>query len=145
MFPNQTASPARFPEHHDCSPVPVFAPEHTVRREQLLHRLIPPDGGDKRLRLLLTAPAGFGKTVLAAQLAAALGNRCIWQAVAGDDRDARLLLGSLFHAVQAVLAHCGSRPLVWEELSSAPLARPQVESTVALLAGAITDAGPDER
>ncbi|MCB2216791.1 hypothetical protein [Desulfofustis glycolicus] len=89
MFSNLTASPARFPEHHDCSPVPVFAPEHTVRREKLLHHLIPPDGGDNRLRLLLTAPAGFGKTVLAAQLAAAPGQSLQHQAVTGTD-DRRL-------------------------------------------------------
>ncbi len=145
MFSNLTASSGRPLEHRGCSPVPVFAPELTVRREEILQRLLPPDDDSKRLRLLLTAPAGFGKTVLAAQLAAALGNRCIWRAVEADDSDPRLLLDSLFYAVQTVMARRGTRQLVWEDLSTVSPARPQIESTVALLVGAIVDAGPDER
>jgi LuxR family transcriptional regulator, maltose regulon positive regulatory protein len=145
MFSNLSAPSARPLEHHGCSPVPVFAPEQTVRRGEILQRLVPPDGDSKGLRLVVTAPAGFGKTVLAAQLVAALGNRCIWRDVETDDSEPRLLLDSLFHAVQTVLAHCGARQLVWEDLSTARVARPQIESTVALLVGAIVDAGPEER
>jgi DNA-binding SARP family transcriptional activator/tetratricopeptide (TPR) repeat protein len=145
MFSNQAAPLVHPLELRGCAPVPVFAPEHTVRRDEILQRLIPPVGDSNRLRLLLTAPPGFGKTALAAQLAAALGNRCVWLSLGASGSGPRLLLDSLFHAVQIVLANRGKRQLIWEELSSVPIARPQIEATVALLADAITDAGPDAR
>ena len=76
------------------------APEHLVLRTRLLDVL--DDGSRKRLTLL-SAPAGFGKTVLLASWVrrGGLGSAVGWLSVDRDDNDPSRLLADLFSALQS--------------------------------------------
>src|ERR671930_227971 len=77
--------------------VPTPAP-HELRRERLLSVL---HRHSTRPLILLVAPAGFGKSTLAAAYARGSGAVVAWLGLQTGDRDSRRLFGRLADAVEA--------------------------------------------
>jgi DNA-binding SARP family transcriptional activator len=70
-------------------------PWHHIARPRLVSRLLSAPVG------IIEAPAGYGKSVLAAELSGALGSGCVWVALAPADDQAGVLVGSIRRAVKA--------------------------------------------
>lgn len=85
-------SPEAFPLRGRV-PRPV---SHELSRPGLLRDL---DTDERRL-IVLVAPAGYGKTTLLAQHARRREGRVVWVSVREDDRDPRVLAGTLTRAVE---------------------------------------------
>jgi ATP/maltotriose-dependent transcriptional regulator MalT/DNA-binding SARP family transcriptional activator len=79
------------------SGVPAPAP-HELRRERLLEEL---HKHRTRPLILLVAPAGFGKSTLAATYARESGGAVAWLTLQGADRDTRRLFSRLADALEA--------------------------------------------
>jgi LuxR family maltose regulon positive regulatory protein len=73
--------------------------EESVRRDDLLDRL---ERGRGRPLVLLTAPAGYGKTTLLAQWAAESSRPCAWATLDPADDDAETLAASISRALETV-------------------------------------------
>jgi LuxR family transcriptional regulator, maltose regulon positive regulatory protein len=82
--------------------VPKLSPWH-VSRPRLISLL---DATDDRQVVLVSAPAGYGKTLLLAEWVASAHGRTAWVAVDDDDNDAR----RFWSAVLAALCSCTSVP-----------------------------------
>ena len=67
---------------------PSVAPD-IVPRDRLIKRL---DEGRKRPLMLISAPAGYGKSTLASRWAASCDFPCGWVSLDNDDNDLRLFL-----------------------------------------------------
>lgn len=76
------------------------AARHELRRDRLLELL---HRHSERPLVVLLAPAGFGKSTLAAQYARGSGAATAWLTVAEQDRDSRALLTRIGAALQAAL------------------------------------------
>jgi LuxR family transcriptional regulator, maltose regulon positive regulatory protein len=82
---------------HSGSGVPASAP-HELRRERLLELL---HRHRSRPLIVLVAPAGFGKTTLAATYARDSGAAVAWVTLQGADHDSRRLFARLADALEA--------------------------------------------
>ena len=107
-----------------------------VPRPALLARVLE-QAAEARL-VLVHAPAGFGKTTLLMQLAAALaaapGGEVVWVSLDPEDNDANRLFAALFGALSAL-------PLNWPITPDTVLAQLQDASPAARTAlGLLTDA-----
>ncbi|MDQ6672878.1 MAG: hypothetical protein M3069_19405 [Chloroflexota bacterium] len=80
-----------------CSGIPAAAP-HELRRERLLQLLHLQNG---RQLIVLLAPAGSGKSILAAAYAREISAVVGWLRLEAGDRDSRALFGRLSAALEA--------------------------------------------
>jgi len=78
---------------------------HLVRRSHLMERLT--EGAQGPL-MLLSAPAGFGKTTLLAQWLAERGTRAAWLSLDAGERDPARFLTYLVAAVQTLVLNLGA-------------------------------------
>src|SRR5689334_13498709 len=88
------------------SGVPAPAP-HELRRERLLEVL---HKHRTRPLILLVAPAGFGKSTLAATYARESGGAVAWLTLQSSDRDPRRLFSRLAGALEAGFGEPASVP-----------------------------------
>jgi LuxR family transcriptional regulator, maltose regulon positive regulatory protein len=95
------------------SGVPAPAP-HELRRERLLEVL---HRHRARPLILLVAPAGFGKSTLAATYARESGGSVAWLTLQGADRDTRRLFGRLATALEAGFAEANALPQLRQGLN----------------------------
>jgi LuxR family maltose regulon positive regulatory protein len=77
---------------------PSVAPD-IVPRDRLIKRL---DQGCKRPLMLISAPAGYGKSTLASRWAASCDFPCGWVSLDNDDNDLRLFLQYFIAAIQMI-------------------------------------------
>jgi LuxR family maltose regulon positive regulatory protein len=108
-------------------PEPKFRTPKTsrepVRRIQLLSRL---ERERDRPLVLLTAPAGYGKTTLLTQWAQDSGRDCAWVTLDQADRDPRILADSVGRALATVGIEPGLRSSFALVLDDAHVVGPQV-------------------
>lgn len=127
-------SPFTFLHGSGFRPVPRYQERFTLVRRRLLQQLIPPSPRDTPLVITLTAPAGFGKTVLASQVLPALHNRqYLWRNMDEQDHDPGLLLYDFARALHALPTHRPDRLLVLERPPLLPLSANDIRRSVALL------------
>src|ERR1051326_6567260 len=109
------------------SGVPQPAP-HELRRERLLEVL---HTNRARPLILLVAPAGFGKSTLAATYARDSGGAVAWLTLQPGDRDTRRLFSRLADALDAGFGQSGSVPELRRSLGQGAdglgLARPLLD------------------
>jgi LuxR family maltose regulon positive regulatory protein len=108
-------------------PDPRFTPpkarQDSVRRDDLLDRL---ERERCRPLILLTAPAGYGKTTLLAQWTAESSRTCAWVTVDHGDDDAEALAASISNALGAAGVEPGLRGSFVLVLDDAHVIRPDV-------------------
>lgn len=87
---------------------PPYAGTNLIERPRLLNPLYQ---GKHRKATLLTAPAGYGKTVLALQLSASIGKPLVWYQLDEYDNDPALFLQYLVAGIQRQITGFGSEIL----------------------------------
>lgn len=85
---------------------PVFDPDYIISRPRLLEALT----ADQRWRLMtITAPAGYGKTVLVHQAVQALGQPFVWYQLDSYDNDLIVLVKYLLTGLRRILPGFGEK------------------------------------
>ena len=79
-----------------------------VHRRRLLDQL---DQRRKRPLTLISAPAGYGKTVLASRWLEASDSPCAWLSLDENDNDLRLFLSYFLAAIQTIFPDFGRQAL----------------------------------
>ena len=91
-----------------------------IHRQQLINQL---DQRSTRPLILISAPAGYGKTTLASSWLETTGTPYAWVALDESDNDLRLFLGYILTAVQTIFPDFGRQTLAMVNASTlAPVA-----------------------
>ena len=134
----EQAQPAKVPRLFATKTRVPLPPPNFVSRGRLL---APLRAGLARKLTIVTAPAGFGKTTLVAEMARELGAAAAWLALDPSDYDVSVFAHYLIEAVAQVRPGFGAEARVWLAATPAPAA--QIADFVAIFLGELDAAAGD--